>query len=471
MRPRRSRRVAVALAAGTLLVVGLLSPPGTPISPQPASLSPQATPNVVLVVTDDQRADTLDVMPTVREQLVAKGVQFANGMVPTPLCCPSRATILTGLYAHHTRVYSNGEVDDVNFGGWAQFRQRGLEYRTLAVALHNRGYRTGLFGKYLNLFGMLTPDGFRPPGWDTFTAFKNAHNAYFNYKLTDGTSHGSQPADYSTDVLASRATDFIRSTPRTQPVFVYFAPYGPHPPYTPAPRHVGATLPPVRGVGAAVPGALTSADDLARSWTVRRLATADVVEQARTLQRETLLSVDEAVDDLLETLKETGRDRDTLFVFTSDNGFFWGEHGMLGKDAPYDGATRVPLVVRWDGHTPAGVVDSRIALNLDIATTISQVTSAGMTTDGLDLLGDRTRRGFVLEAMSGGSGRPAYCGWRSARWLYVRYGDGREELYDYRSDPMEQRNRAGEPDLAGVQDRLRSRAKAACSPAPPFYDW
>lgn len=467
---RRKRRRVLALAVGALLVIGLLSPPYVKVRHDPASESSGAAPNVVLVVTDDQRADTLDVMPTVREQLAAKGTLFTNGMVPTSLCCPSRASILTGLYAHHTRVYGNGDLDDTNYGGWAQFRQRGLEYRTLATALDAQGYRTGLFGKYLNLFGPLAPQ-FRPPGWDTFTAYTNAHNAYFNYSLTDGTSHGDRPQDYSTDVLAARAADFIRSTPRTQPVFVYFAPYAPHPSSTPAPRHVGATLPPVRGAGGAPPGSLVSPDDLDRRWTVRRLAPAVDVERIRILQRETLLAVDDAVGRLLETLSETGRDRDTLFVFTSDNGFFWGEHGMLGKDAPYDAATRVPLVVRWDGHVPAGVVDRRLALNLDIATTISSASSAGMTTDGLDLLADRTRGGFVLEAMDGTYGRPSYCGWRTARWLYVRYKNGRTELYDYRSDPLEQRNLAGQPAAAATQQRLRGLAQAGCTPTPPFYDW
>ena len=130
-------------------------------------------------------------------------------------------------------------------------------------------------------------------------------------------------------------------------------------------------------------------------------------------QVETLLSVDDAVRKLMRALKSTGRERDTLFIFLSDNGYFWGEHGLLGKDSPYDAGLRIPMVVRWDGQVPAGVTDDRLALNVDLAGTISRVASAGMTTDGLDLLGSRRRTGFVVEAMDGYGGRPAYCGWRT----------------------------------------------------------
>ena len=166
------------------LAPGDLSLPAGPVA------TSHARPNVVLIVTDDQRADTLAGMTKVNTLLADKGVRFANGMVPTSLCCPSRSTILTGLYAHHTRVFGNGDVGGARFGGWAQFHRRGMEYRTIATALADRGYRTGFFGKYLNDFSRLSPDGYTPPGWDVFTAFKYSRGAYFGYRLTDGTYHG-----------------------------------------------------------------------------------------------------------------------------------------------------------------------------------------------------------------------------------------------------------------------------------------
>jgi arylsulfatase A-like enzyme len=420
----------------------------------------------VLVVTDDQRHDTLQFMPEVRDLLVRQGTVFRNAMVPTALCCPSRASMLTGLYAHHTSVYGNGDVGGSLYGGWTQFHRRGMEFRTLATALHARGYRTGLFGKYINNFGNATPDGFTPPGWDEFQTFIYARGAFFGYTLSDGSYHGSSPEDYSTDVLAKRAEAFVRSTPTEEPVFVYLAPYAPHKPYTPAPRHVGAfpDLPPIEAES------LTWPDRPA--WQERRSPPPDELPQpVREGQAESLLAVDDAVASMMRTLRETGRDRDTLFVFTSDNGYLWGEHGLTGKDLPYDGATRVPLVLRWDGHVPAGATDDRLALNLDLATTLADAASAPMTTDGLDLLGDRRRGGFVLEAMNGYAGRPAYCGWRTENRMFVQWADGSAELYDYRSDPFEQHNLAGDPAVRQVEDEMRAKARAECSPEPPGFDW
>jgi arylsulfatase A-like enzyme len=387
-------------------------------------------------------------------------------MVPTALCCPSRVSLLTGLYAHHTSVYGNGDVGGSLYGGWVQFHRRGLEFRTLAVALKDRGYRTGLFGKYINNFGNATPDGYQPPGWDEFTTFIYARGAYFGYTLSDGSVHGDAAEDYSTDVLTRRAERFIRSTPDRKPVFVLLAPFAPHKPYLPAPRHAGAAAD------------LRPDEPLSRTWlerpawTVRRTPSPEEAPAViRRGQVESLFAVDDAVASVLRTLRQTGRDQDTLFVFTSDNGYLWGEHGLTGKDAPYDPATRVPLVLRWDGRVPAGAVDDRLALNIDLTATISRAASAGMTTDGVDLLGERRRGGFVLEAMNGYAGRPAYCGWRTRNRMFVQWADGRTDLFDYRTDPYEQHNLAGDPAMQQVEQQMRAKAEQACDPEPPGFDW
>ena len=155
----------------------------------------------------------------------------------------------------------------------------------------------------------------------------------------------------------------------------------------------------------------------------------------------------------------------------SDNGYLWGEHGLVGKDNPYDAGIRIPLVIRWDGHARRGVVDDRLALNVDIAGTIARATGATMHTDGIDLLTSESRSGFPLEAMAGYRHRPAYCGWRTQRWMYVRYDSGRSELYDYQNDPFEQHDLAGDPAVADVQARMRAQATTHCSPEPPGFDW
>ena len=171
----------------------------------------QARPNVVLVLTDDQRWDTLNVMPTVQRQLVDRGVTFENAVVVNPVCCPSRASTLTGRYSHSTGVYNNGGP----YGGWPSFRTR--EGSTIATWLRSGGYRTGFFGKYLNNYGTR----FVPPGWSRWVAFAppNVEN-YYTYRLNiDGSmvDYGSDPGDYSTDVLAAKATDFIDRTAAPAP--------------------------------------------------------------------------------------------------------------------------------------------------------------------------------------------------------------------------------------------------------------
>jgi len=465
----------LASAIAVVLVVSLLLPTEVDVPAGPIATEQGARPNVVLVISDDQRVESLAGMPQVQQLLVNKGTRFERGMVPTALCCPSRATIMTGLYSHTTRVFGNGDVGGPTFGGWSQFHRRGMEYRTIANALQREGYRTGFFGKYLNDFSKFAPDSYSPPGWDTFTAFKYSRGAYFGYRLTDGSWHGNDPEDYSTDVLAGRAAQFIRNTPRSKPVFVLLAPYGPHSPYIPAPRHAGAAdrmadtdVPKVLPETLQVP---TTDNSRPRWFRSRQSDDADEFDGVRRGQEETLLSVDDAVASMVDTMTRTGRERDTLFVFMSDNGYMWGEHGMIGKDVPYTPATRIPLVMRWDGHVPAGKVDGRLALNVDIAGTIARAASASMTTDGLNLLGRKQRKGFVLEAMGGYRGRPAYCGWRTKNRMYVRWDTGRTELYDYRTDPAEQQNLAGLPEVKDAQNRMRAKAQKACFPEPPGFDW
>jgi arylsulfatase A-like enzyme len=276
-------------------------------------------------------------------------------------------------------------------------------------------------------------------------------------------------------VLASRARGFVRSTPKKQPVFVMLATYGPHSPFVPAPRHLGASKEiPDTNVPHAFPAELPApaAQGSKPTWQAKRQKDeAGLSESIRRGQAESLLSVDDAVAGMVRTMQKTGRGRDTVFIFMSDNGYLWGEHGLVGKDVPYAPATRVPLVIRWDGHVAAGEVDDRLALNVDIASTIAKAGAASMSTDGLNLLGDKQRKGFPLEAMNGYRGRPAYCGWRTKDRMYVQWNDGRVELYDYRTDPQELHNLAGQPEVAEVEAQMRENAREACVPEPPGFDW
>jgi N-acetylglucosamine-6-sulfatase len=462
----RASRTAVLTTTAVLLVALVSLGPGDPVvtgTPQAAG-DTGGLPNLVVVLTDDQRAETLAGMPNVASLLVDRGTTFSRAMVPTSLCCPSRASMLTGSYAHDTGVWTNVRPD----GGWWAFHENGNEQHTVAVALQQSGYRTALVGKYFNIFGRWAAPGYRPPGWDEFAAFNttNRSGAYYNYTLSDGSEHGAAPGDYSTDVLARTATDVIRSTPASQPLFLWFAPYAPHAPFRPAPRHQDAD------VALAAP---TGPEDVSTKpgW-VRALEprTPELAARTARLQQQALMAVDEAVADIVAALTETGRLSDTLIVFTSDNGLLWGEHRMIDKGVPYTPATAVPLVLRWDGHLAAGQVDDRLALNIDITATLAAAGSTGMATAGSDLLGADRRDGFVLEAAKASQlGRPPYCGWRQRDWMFVHYATGEEELYSLAGDPGELDNLAALGQYSARLQVMRARARQHCTPLPPGFQW
>ena len=262
-------------------------------------------PDVLLIVTDDQRAHTIDWMDAVGRQILARGSRYPNGMIPTSVCCPSRASLLTGLFAHSTGVWSNGRSDDIpHTGGWSVFHAAGLEERTLAVWLEQAGYRTVFVGKYLNGYDDSPPGTCRPDG-PVGTRSPMRNGAYFDYALrhTDGseTTHGHAARDYSTDVLARIAVRAVRDAPAHQPLFLMFTPYAAHGPTTPAPRHVGtATVGPFLGPN------INEPDVSDKPPWVSQLppASIDRITQQRRNTQETLRSADEAIAALLDAFQE-----------------------------------------------------------------------------------------------------------------------------------------------------------------------
>jgi arylsulfatase A-like enzyme len=456
-----SARRAVA-ATGLLLLL-------VPLAPGRA-LAQETPPDIVVVVTDDQRWDTLWAMPVVQRELVARGASFPDAFVVNPICCPSRASILTGAYSHTTGVYRQAPP----FGRFDWFR----DGSTLATWLDAAGYTTGLFGKYLDGYQHAGLTGYVPPGWDRWVAF--IRSAYRDYKLSvDGrvSAYGTAPEDYSTDVLAREAETFIRQA--EGPLFLYLAPAAPHGPAPPAPgdEDAFADLPPWR------PESYDEANVTDKPTWVRALPRLDAAERERidTLRRNqyaSLLALDRAVDRVLRALRETGRLGNTLVVYTSDNGLAWGEHRWSKKEAPYDEVIRVPLVVRWDaGGVVAGSTPDALALNVDLAPTIAEAVGvAAPGVEGRSLLptlrgvpGASARRDFLVEHLAGMNPVPTYCAVRSRDWVYVRYTDGQEELYDLRSDPAQLRNLAAEPSATGRLEGRRARLDELCVPRPPGF--
>ena len=476
--------LAVSLCAG--VVVGVQSGDGGAEVPV-LLLTPQVSvdgpvvrsgerarpPDVVLILTDDQRPDTIGRMPTVRKQLRAQGIRYPRTVTPTATCCPSRSSLATGLFAHETGVWGNTPPH----GGWRAFHDNGNENRTLAKALHDRGYRTGLFGKYANGFAQ-NELGFRsghvPPGWDTFLTFATATGSYYDYRLTDGSRHRWASKDYSTDVLGARAARFVRRTDDDKPLFLMFTPYAPHKPYRPARRHLYTLAHKVPSYHP--PSVTDDASDKPSFLSTRPRVDQKRIDRIRTRQQEQLLAVDEAVAGILRALRQTGRLDNTLLVFMSDNGLMIGDHHTVGKNMPYRFATDVPLIIRWDGHAPANFVDDRLVANIDVTTTIARATGATMKTSGLNLFGDRERTELLLEGrqwrpMDGSVPHPAYCGLRSDRYLFVHWAGGVEELYDHELDYYETQNRVADPAYAWVVEQMRATTRERCSPAPPGFSW
>jgi N-acetylglucosamine-6-sulfatase len=425
-----------------------------------------AQPNVLIIVTDDQHVGTLDAMPFTSTM----GRRYENAFVPFSMCCPSRASILTGNNAHTHGVWGN----QLPSGGAAMFD----DSSTLATWLDHAGYDTGLFGKYLNKYGADVPGTYVPPGWDRWLATTDSDGSYFDWFLSDQGTVRSQ-SGYQTTYYAKQAAAFIEDASPSTPVFTYYAPLAPHVPHQPEEAYRGSfdDIAPWR------PPSYNEADvsDKPLFLAKRAPLTAEQTTEIDTTYREhfeTMQSVDDSVELLVDTLAETGRLDNTLIVYLSDNGYLFGEHRWVGKNTPYDGTTRVPFVMRYDAMGLSGV-DDRIVLNIDIAPTIADITGvATPQMDGMSLVrtfidtAAKTRARFLLEAGSNGTGtnrHPSYCGARSNKYLFVHYSGGFEEFYNYRRDPWELHNAAHKSPPA--LESLRRFTQRNCSPAPPGFTW
>jgi arylsulfatase A-like enzyme len=412
-------------------------------------------PNFVVIVTDDQRWDTLDTMPAVRRLLVTNGVTFTNAFTTTPSCCPSRVSLLTGQYSHHTGVF-DGSVGNAP-GGAPAFH----DDSSLATWLDDAGYRTGLVGKYLNDYAEL-PVGYVPPGWDEWFAIAqpSPQVRYYGYDLNENgeiVRYGDAASEYSTSVLQKKAARFIDGE---DPFFLYFAPIAPHLPAIPAPEDADGSIPDWD-----TPPSFDEADvsDKPDGGVAERDPAG--AREKRTAMLRSLRSLDRAIEAISEAVSEAGLMDETYFLLTSDNGFLWGEHRLTGKVWPYEESIRVPLVIRPPGLGPTRRADE-IALNVDVAPTIADLAGVdvGLPPDGISLVplleGERTppRDRFIVEFLGHAPDVPSYTAIRTTRFLYVEYRDGTRELYDLRKDPFQLQNVLGEGGRGGPAElvtRLR----------------
>jgi N-acetylglucosamine-6-sulfatase len=421
--------------------------------------SESAKPNIIFILTDDQDLETLAHMPRVQALLVKQGLTFKNAFVTTPLCCPSRASILTGQYPHNNDILGNAPP----LGGFVKFRDLGREGSTVATWLKSAGYRTALLGKYLNGYPTADNPTYVPTGWDEwYGKFERGPDIgdYFGYKLNENgrvVAHGKDPSEYLTDVLLEKAVAFIQSTgrDRTRPIFLYFAPYAPHAegapngPPTPAPRHKGA----VAHMTAPRPLSFNEADvsDKPSHLQGRPVLNAKQITELDHEYRtrvESLLAVDEAVERIIKALADRGELANSYIFFMSDNGYLLGQHRVpRGKGVPYEESIRVPLVVRGPGISAGESVDY-FALNIDFAPTVAELAGASIppAVDGRSLVpllrGAKPslanwRQDFLVEFYTPPGAPPtnqSYYGLRTQDTLYVEYASGEHELYDLKVD-------------------------------------
>lgn len=474
-------RLAVVAALAAAIVLMLVAP----VQAQ-AAREPQR-PNVVVIMTDDQDFRSLGALPKTRRLVARRGTTFDQAIVNFPLCCPSRATFLTGQYSHNHRVLWNNAPQ----GGYGRLDGR----RTLPVCLRRAGYRTIHIGKYLNEYGEERPREV-PPGWDDWHGGVDPSTyGYYGYTINHNgrlRTYGSGPEDYSTDVYARLAESAIRrAAHRRGPFFLNLAPNAPHTvaveararlegtPAVPAPRHADrfadAALPRLPnfnppdisdkpGVQAFFPTQL-SADEVAS------------LQEHYRGRMGSLLAVDDLVERVVRALRRAGEHDDTVILFTSDNGWILGEHRLRDpqtydgraagvKYVPYEGSSRVPLMIAGPGF-PRGRTVRGVVSNADLAPTILDLAGARplVRQDGRSLapVARRpsllARRGVLLKTAPNPRA-PAYAAVRTARYRYEAFADGSiEGLYDLKVDPYETRSRHDDPAYARIKALLAAHLR------------
>jgi len=450
------RRLSTFLVLAALLAAAA---PTAHAQDQPQA-PPPARPNIVFVMTDDQTVESLRVMSKVRGALTAQGTNFTQAIATYPLCCPSRVTYLTGQYSHNHGVIHNAGP----FGGYLHLDNS----NTLPVWLQRAGYRTVHVGRYLNGYGTQNPNRAEiPPGWEDWNSTVDPTTFTYNKWMMNENGHlfeAGADGEFQTDYLGRRASEEIaQAAADPRPFFLSVTFPAPHsggprdpddPPSmqtpSPAPRHRdwfrNEPLPRARNFGAA--NRYTKPQIVADR---RRFTPEDVASIQENYQQEleSLLSVDDAVGGLVNTLERTGELANTLIIYTSDNGFFHGEHGVRdSKVLPYEPGIRIPLIMRGPG-VPAANRQKQLVGNVDLASTILEAAggTAGRLQDGRSLfrlMRDRSLefgREFVIENGRGVNSIPQYRGLRNNRFLYVRHDrTGETELYDLRKDPLQIKN-------------------------------
>jgi N-acetylglucosamine-6-sulfatase len=437
-------------AASTVLLAVFLFACASPEEPAPKR------PNVLLVLTDDQPAATVRHMPKLEKLVARQGVTFEHAYVVDPLCCPSRATILTGTYTHNHGVTNNHD----RRGGARKFREEGLHRDTIGTRLKEAGYATGYFGKWMNGY----EERYVPPGWDSWFTFSGDLNKPDSYDVNSDGRLKTFSREYNeTDLLRDEAAAFVENHRGNNPWLAVVATHAPHGPYWPPERHAQR----FDGVKLPKTPAFDEDDVSTKPRTYRRGHLSG--EEKRKLRRaykgklEALQGVDDLVEVLIDTLEKTGQLENTYVVYLTDNGYLLGEHRHEAKGKPYEGSIRTPLLVRGPG-VPTGEKREELVANVDLAPTIAGWADASPpeNPDGRSLAPllsasppDSWREALLIEHFVGSD----WVGLRTPRYTYVEHEGGEKELYDLKEDPHQVENLYENADAA-LLNALHSRLEA-----------
>jgi N-acetylglucosamine-6-sulfatase len=452
------RTIALGVLAAVPLVASVLAshPPALHDVRRAAAATGQQKPNIVVVLTDDMRADELRFLPAVR-RLQSSGVTFTRALSADSLCCPARATLLTGKLAHNHLTMGNDAATD---GGYGVFAAHNDIEHLLPQWLDNQGYRTAWIGKYLNGFG--EHNSLRQPDWSYFAVpVRDIYDYRASAFAIDG---GLQTDDRYREVFTRRLLlDRVRAwAPGDRPFFVLYSALAPH---KTRPATGGAAPPQVQGIHRDFdPSRLAVApsvgeEDLSDKpgWLQAYAAKVGLRPYPRRLEThrvESLLSVNDTVDDLVTTLHDLHETKRTIVVFTSDNGFMLREHDLADKNKAYEESVHVPLVVRGPGFRGGLQADQTVSL-ADLTATIRR--SAGVSrphgADGValqDVLADPetfARRPVEIEgskalypnrqSLSTDPIGRFYSGAVWGPYTLIHYQTGDQEFYDRTTDPWQ----------------------------------
>lgn len=392
-------------------------------------------PNFLIILTDDQRYDTMQYMPKTQSLIFDQGTDFPHAYITTPLCCPSRSSILTGMYAHNHGVLENNYE---------------LKQKTFFEYMHENGYNTGLVGKYLNSW-----KGEMRPEFDYWVSYKHGETRYLNPLLNVNGKWIRHQGEYVTYSLGNYAMDFLdQAAKKSKPFVLLLAVNAPHEPLTPAPEDISMELelpprPPSFNEEdvSDKPAWMRLKDDPMDERNIQSL------DEFRRGQILTLIALDRTLEKIMVKLDETGEMDNTMIIFLSDNGVQWGEHRLTSKNTLFEESVRTPFAIRYPPLIAEPYVENKVIANIDIAPTLLELADIPIPQDmdGSSLVSLLTHQGEWREGvlLEGWPQRGEYSAIHTEQYIYAETlwdsfsptpDQPQLELYDLEKDPYEMEN-------------------------------